>query len=481
MSHPTSGSASISGPLSGSLTITEAASMGIKLRESCDSCLQAKVKCGKGRPICARCLGNGAECQYSPSARAGRKNKNGVKKSVADTSSHKRTASNEISKTSAASPTSQYPLPPPASIQIHHLASDGKKCDTSLNIPPNLCTGANQAYGTTTPPLTSEDKALDLETQPYGDTILPDTDDFSLNFLPTPPFNQYEFSDDFCQFDGPGSTSTSASFPDFSLCPPLTQIGHTERANGWINQDPTYTSTQPLGNASMESSFFNISSPVQSSPNSHTQSSFHGQASNQQLQAAGRQCDCFDDCLQSFRELHTKSSLKDAHNQNGPQLDEVLQMNSATMNACNKMLGCPPCSTKGGIGISSMLMATMFGKVISLYRAAVHHRFELSNPSQTLSYEKHVAFGAYLVDGEDRQLLEITILLHELRKVEKTMFQWRKASEQLTADKDVTSVYEALFMFLGRELRNISDFLRQRSKELSEGLERNGHGSYTAC
>ena len=481
MSHPASGSGSISGPLSGSLTTTEAASMGIKLRESCDSCLQAKVKCGKGRPICARCLGNGAECQYSPSARAGRKNKNGVKKSVADTTPHKRHSSNDMPKTPLASPTSQYPLPPPSSVQSHHIACDSKKCDTSLNIPPALCTAANQAYGTTTPPLTSEDKALSLETQPYGDTILPDTDDFSLNFLPTPPFNQYEFSDEFCQLDGSSSASTSASFPDFSLCPPVNRIGHPENANNWINQDPTYTSTQSLGNGSMESSFFNMSSPIQSSPNPHTQSSFHGQAPNQQLQATVRHCDCFDDCIQSFRELHTKSSPKDARDQSGPQLDEVLQMNSATMNACNKMLGCPPCSTKGGIGISSMLMATMFGKVISLYRAAVHHRFELSNPSQDLSYEKHMAFGAYLVDGEDRQLLEIAILLHELRKVEKTMVLWRKASEQLTADKDVTSVYEALFLFLGRELHNISDFLRQRSKELSEGLERNGHGSYTAC
>lgn len=453
--------------------------MGIKLRESCDSCLQAKVKCGKGRPICARCLGNGAECQYSPSARAGRKNKNGVKKSVADTSSHKRAASNETSNTSAASPASQYPIPPPASIQTHHVGSDSKQYDTSLNIPPDLCTGANQAYGTTTPPLTSEDKALDLETQSYGEPLLPDTDDFSLNFLPTPPFNQYEFSDDFYQLDGLSSTSTSASIPDFSLCPPSTQIGHAERANGWINQDPTYTSTQSLGNASMESSFFNISSPIQSSPNHHTQSSFHGQAPNQQLHAAARQCDCFDDCLQSFRELHTKSSPKDARDQHGPQLDEVLQMNSATMNACNKMLGCPPCSTKGGIGISSMLMATMFGKVISLYRAAVHQRFQLPTPSRDLSYEKQIPFGAYLVDGEDRQLLEITILLHELRKVEKTMFLWHKASEQLTADKDVTSVYEALFMFLGRELRNISDFLHRRSNELSDGHER--HGAYTAC
>ena len=47
-----------------------------KLRESCDSCLVAKVKCSKTRPVCTRCLANGAACGYSPSSRAGRKNRN---------------------------------------------------------------------------------------------------------------------------------------------------------------------------------------------------------------------------------------------------------------------------------------------------------------------------------------------------------------------------------------------------------------------
>ena len=43
-----------------------------KLRASCDTCYQAKVKCSKSRPLCQRCLISGTNCTYSPSARSGR-------------------------------------------------------------------------------------------------------------------------------------------------------------------------------------------------------------------------------------------------------------------------------------------------------------------------------------------------------------------------------------------------------------------------
>jgi Fungal Zn(2)-Cys(6) binuclear cluster domain/Aflatoxin regulatory protein len=48
-----------------------------KLRESCDFCFFAKVKCTKTRPICSRCLTFGSDCKYSPSSRAGRPKSDG--------------------------------------------------------------------------------------------------------------------------------------------------------------------------------------------------------------------------------------------------------------------------------------------------------------------------------------------------------------------------------------------------------------------
>jgi len=44
-----------------------------RLRQACDSCTAAKVKCDKGRPACRRCLDNDEACQYSPSRRHGKR------------------------------------------------------------------------------------------------------------------------------------------------------------------------------------------------------------------------------------------------------------------------------------------------------------------------------------------------------------------------------------------------------------------------
>ena len=47
--------------------------MAPKLRASCDTCNQAKVKCTKTRPTCSRCQKYGEECVYSISLRAGKR------------------------------------------------------------------------------------------------------------------------------------------------------------------------------------------------------------------------------------------------------------------------------------------------------------------------------------------------------------------------------------------------------------------------
>ncbi|GIZ44768.1 hypothetical protein CKM354_000795700 [Cercospora kikuchii] len=46
--------------------------MSTKLRDSCESCALAKVKCGKEKPACLRCQDRKLSCQYSPSRRSGR-------------------------------------------------------------------------------------------------------------------------------------------------------------------------------------------------------------------------------------------------------------------------------------------------------------------------------------------------------------------------------------------------------------------------
>lgn len=457
-----------------SLTQAEAASLGIKLRESCDACLTAKVKCGKGRPLCARCLQNGSECSYSPSARAGRKNRNstgGVKKSGSNTASHKRPASLQLqlsknaplpsSTTPWASQTPSQDTRP----QVHDQTSSNNANST---VAMDISTSATQFHNM--PTLTSDEGLSDLNTGLYGIPITPDTEDShdSLHpLIPTSPANPTEFSHEFPYLDGGLPPSSTISYPDFALSSPSNHIHQTLHTDAWMNQDPAFNSIQPLVHGNLDTAFFQLQSPSQppSQPSlkPHIRNHINGQTRMQHEHIPAGACDCFADCLQSLKDLHISSWSKSAGPQSSPQFDGVLAVNNTAITASNRMLTCGTCSAKGSIGISNMLMATLFGKVLSLYRTAVQGRF---GASRDIQIPASLAFGAYEVSGDDRHLLEIEILLFELKKVEKTMSLWREMSQNLNKDKDVTSVYEALAMYLDKSLSYVTDFLRQRRSEM---------------
>ena len=74
-----------------------------------------------------------------------------------------------------------------------------------------------------------------------------------------------------------------------------------------------------------------------------------------------------------------------------------------------------------------------------------------------------LAFGAYTITGENKQLLEIEILLLELRKVESILATYsRRFSEKQGEKDDETNVYNALTTYLDKNLHYIVDFLQMR-------------------
>lgn len=74
-----------------------------------------------------------------------------------------------------------------------------------------------------------------------------------------------------------------------------------------------------------------------------------------------------------------------------------------------------------------------------------------------------LAFGAYTITGENRQLLEIEILLLELRKVESILAVYSQRFREKQAEKDdETSVYNALTSYLDKNLHYIVEFLQMR-------------------
>lgn len=402
-----------------------------KLRESCDSCLIAKVKCSKTRPLCARCLANGAPCGYSPSSRAGRKNRNaGIRKSTAkDAKEHPQSAL----------PTSASYLP----LFMYPILENNVDHNTSL-------------WGGSSSPVSQEDQRgpqpiaeKDLVTTKDGDSF--DTSDF----LPTPPLNG-DFMDSFMPLsshNGFSEFATAAPSPDGNA-------DHTPESPAWTVNSNQY---------SLLPSF---QSPLDIMPLGHVHSSHPAarpalpmqQENNQNLAQTGSSpdCDCFASCLLALQSLHNHSWMSSSTQQGGPPFDIVLSINREAIAGCSALLGCTKCVSKIGSSITTMLLATTIGKVMSLYRATCMFRFGSSTGVQVLA---QLAFGAYTVTGEDRQLLEIEILLLELRKVETILTLYQERFHNAQAEVDESSVYTALTSYLDKNLRYIVDFLQVRKGE----------------
>ncbi|KAL6720645.1 hypothetical protein ACLMJK_002570 [Lecanora helva] len=431
-------------------TTTNPTSKPIKLRESCDSCLIAKVKCSKSRPLCGRCLANGAPCVYSPSARSGKRNRNasGVNKSANTPSAHS-VGMNKRSESPRSS------VPPSATYLTRLMYPLLDEADRTLLDPD---TGP---LGGTTSPLLQETMHFPTPIpehcrSPTNDTFLESSD-----FLPTPPFNQGDFMD-FMQSPG-----TRPIYP--STSPSKLAADHDPISASWSNKDAHFHK-QPLFQGPLDMGPVGRAIPSQMTPAPFTPppkpgnlgKDSRGSDLTMPIVGSPQPCDCFAACLDILQSLHNNSSLLSTTQQTAPPFDIVLTINREAMERCYTLLECSECVSRSGRSISTMLLATIFGKVMSLYRAACFLRFGPMTISQDTA---QLALGAYTVTGENRQLLEIEILLLELKRVDNVLKIYSEKFRDAQAEKDdATNVYNALTSYLEKNLHYIIDFLQKSKK-----------------
>ncbi|MCJ1467674.1 hypothetical protein MMC07_006299 [Pseudocyphellaria aurata] len=398
-----------------------------KLRESCDSCLVAKVRCSKTRPVCTRCLATGAICGYSPSSRAGRKNRN--------------TPGSDLSKTSMrfekASALSEDPPPSPSSFRQY--SNNGVFHDSKSNLSHEDPSRGQSRIESKTPTIVG---GIEM------------TDSF-----PNPPFD--EFGNAFLQF------YPKAYLQDLN---PTTPSPLTSSSQDFLN--PVWTAKDPLypPSLSFQSPIDLFSFGQASSSDSATSAEVlaHQESDHRSPFPPGGEirltCDCFALCLQALETLHNHSRLPASAQPGGLPFDVVLTINREAMRDCAAMLDCAKCVSKSGDSVSTMLLATIFGKIISLYGAACFFRFGPSTGAGAGHHHAGVqlAYGAYTPTSADRRLLEMEIILLELRKVESILLAYQERFRDAKAEKDETSVYNALTNYLDKNLRYILDFLQAR-------------------
>lgn len=285
------------------------------------------------------------------------------------------------------------------------------------------------------------------------------------DFFPTPPFGD-DFAESLEQF------SPQAYFRDLSCAataasPSISSTSHVSVNPIWTaheNHESSY-STLPyalpsfqippdlmtFGQAALSST---DASPKMAVPRANSRP-------GDRPKSAG--CDCFAVCLQALQTLHNHSWLPNSAQPGALPFDVVLTINQEAMRGCAAMLECDKCVSRIGSSISTMLLATIFGKIISLYGSACFFRFGASTSNQAVV---KLALGAYTLTGEDRRLLEMEIILLELRKVESILLSYQERfrgdASQAEKNKDETGVYNALTHYLDKNLRCILDFLQAR-------------------
>ena len=375
-----------------------------KLRESCDACHMAKVKCTKTRTDCARCVSSGIQCAYSPSARTGKprgtKDKSNRSESIDD-------------------PTMQ-PMRRTEKVQdvdepYHLLAPNYNNIDPLFL--QNWGNGISSALW----------QCLAEERQ----------------FLPSPlssPTNVLPVNGPYSQGDWADSTTTAAEPPivpnEASLIAKVspTSLQFPQAVTQEHQDDPSVFKRVIASPGGKPSTCDCFSSNLQSLQTLRR----HSNVPSSQTATP------FDIALSNSKEAirHCTAMLSCTH--------------------------CMRTPTGDSSSTPVLILAGLMDDILTSYGAACTAHFDATSdsPTATISNESssssQLTLGTYLVDGEDGRHLKLEILMIELRKVERLWVLFKEMCAQVRADDAQKSLCEALVCYLAKTLRRTVDLLEAR-------------------
>jgi hypothetical protein len=110
-----------------------------------------------------------------------------------------------------------------------------------------------------------------------------------------------------------------------------------------------------------------------------------------------------------------------------------------------------------------MLLATVLGKVISVYRSATRSYLDIGNmkmfedtPAGSRGSGPGFRFGAYQLN---EKWLEMEILARELRRLQEVYIKYREACADASDDSEVT---KAMIVYLGQNIDSTLDLITRR-------------------
>ena len=355
-----------------------------KLRESCNACNQAKVKCDKTQPWCARCTGRGVKCVYSLSLRSGKRRADqSFPKGPTTTTNDSNANQPGLSLKEAA--TSLPPLPgdmlsPMERAELQNLLN----CFSKEPLLGKLDFLAH---------LESQSQFESKQSQLPGELEHQDTEDSKFDqsqaWVPPSPSRS--------------SLSTLSTMSPFSSLFPLSEVGA-----GSLTADFHTPNTDD--SAAADSSPHHLSSPAHQSNQEFSASISFGQ------------CQCFQLALQKL------SSINQVSGSPTITFDVALQQGKEAIFLSASILRCS-CRTTDNILV--IILASLLSRTLSVYQSlcTVHlTRFPPlgSHEDESKPSQARVTLGAYELDEEDQDRLKLSIIGSELQKAEEVLAIFRE-------------------------------------------------------
>ncbi|KAE8447935.1 hypothetical protein EG329_010007 [Mollisiaceae sp. DMI_Dod_QoI] len=379
-----------------------------KLRASCDTCFLAKVKCSKTRPICSRCLACGADCNYSPSSRAGKPKSAGSK-------AHRPSLSADMAIAEGAVSNRHGPIRLNAE---HHHTGYGMEAEeaewTVMLGSPDGSMGRRSISSTSLPRAGDDSSGTDSSGNPalfdptFSWTSTPQTD------MSSPYMDNSLHYRSKSMNDGP--------VPQ----PSVPWYDHPDAAN--------YSQPAP-GLAPVPNVY--MSNPMAKNPT----------------------CNCFNTCLHALGALHNSDAISAAS-----PFDVILTVNQKAVETCSVMLNCPICMSRSGFSSRTMFLGTILGMIIAIYQDASKNYFGATGPGTGTGLAHQplpLTFGSYRVASEDVRWLQMEIILRDLKKLKELFAKFQETSVKSESDEDA-GMHSAVTNYLCQSLHHTTESLKSQ-------------------
>ena len=409
-----------------------------KLRGSCDACSQSKVKCDKEQPTCNRCVNLGISCNYSPSRRMGK--------------------------------------PPSSSTAANHDRQHKKRSSAPIAAMV-IDSGQDSGYQSAASSFSNESFANWLNNSNFVGLSMPGLDSVDPMSWPESTVlnsgdNQFmqDFNwDEIKPYPSDLPPTSAASVPplfdsSFSLPnqPPVHQRYHTA---------PTichYSEKMDESDDDMGSPF-GFSSLDSKQP---TPAAWASQPSSSSM--SSQSCPSSQNCTElAFSTLQSLTFPGNPGSSSAvmgrPPVDKILKSNKSAIDNLITLLTCA-CSLDPQF---ALLVALIAFKILGWYQAVAG--IDSSSPSNTLDStlsptenikRMPIMVGGYTLDGDDKDRMEVQLVLSELRKVAQLVDKFTKRfceGNDGAVGKD-GGICRSLESFLRMRLKGTVNALREKLK-----------------